>query len=366
MNKQFIKMKNMKIQTKWMMLLLVTAITASACGRDDDPIPDIKPSDGTKLTLEGGPGEGDAENAVYVDLSAEKQTAVKRVSWDLGFYSGGAFRVILNNQTAIAAIETDKTDINAVNSTNTDLDQLASGFTPDKMKLYDDTAGRIEHTVIKEISGTDSENAVYIVHRVFASSVDKENVWKIRILRNGDTGYTLQYAKIDDSSFQTAEISKDATYNFNFFSFTSGTAAVEPAKEEWDFVWSKSMYKTGMGAQQIPYTFSDLIFTNHLAGVKAQQIIFENEEGTSTGNPTYEDFAETDLSGLALSAQRNVIASNWRVTTDDEKGAFHDRYYIIQDVSGNIYKLRFLSMGAGKDGGTRGYPELEYQLVKSK
>lgn len=356
----------MKTQTKWMMLILAGVLSATACSRDNDPVPEIKPSDGTKLTLEGGPGEGDAENAVYVDLSAEKQTAVKRSAWDLGFYSGDAFRVILNNQTAIAAIETDKTDINAVNSSNTDIAQLASGYTPDKMNLYDDTAGRLEHTVIKEINATDGENAVYIVHREFAASVDKADVWKVRILRNGDTGYTLQYAKIDDNSFQTAEISKDAAYNFAFFSFTEGNANIEPAKEEWDFVWSKAIYKTAMGAEQIPYTFGDLVFTNHLAGVKAQQIIFKNEDGTSTGNPSYEDFSETDLSGLTLSPQRNVISSNWRATTGDNAGAFQDRYYLIQDVTGNIYKLKFLVMGAGGDGGERGYPQLEYQLVKSK
>lgn len=356
----------MNTQRTWSTLLIAIVIGFSACDRNNDPTPDIPPSDGTKLTLEGGPGEGDAENAVYVDLSAERQTSVKRNSWDLGFYGGEAFRVILNNQIAISALETDRKEMNDVNSSNTDISQLAHAFSPDKMDLYDDTAGRLEHTAIKEINADADQNKVYIVNRVHGSSVEKDNVWKIRILQNGDGGYTLHYAKIDDSDFQTAEIHKDETHNFTFFSFTEGETQVEPAKAEWDFVWSKAMASTAMGPQVIPYIFSDLIFINHLSGVKAQQIIFEDEDGSANSNPSYEDFSEQHIADVTLSSQRNVISSHWRITTDSEKGAFHDRYYILQDGEGNIYKVRFLAMGSGGDGGRRGYPELEYELVRSK
>lgn len=355
----------MKPQTNLKVFLMAGVIALSACSRDNDPVPDIPPSGGSKLTLEGGPGDGDAENAVYVDLSAEKQTSVKRTSWDLGFYNGDTFRVILNNQTAMSAVETDQTDINAVRSSNTDINDLAYDWTPEKMTLYDDTAGRLEHTVIQEVSADENQNNVYLVNRVHGDKVDKANVWKIRVLQNGDNGYTLQYAKIDDNDFQTAEISKNEAYNFGFFSFTEGEAQVEPAKEEWDFVWTKSASSTEMGPQAIPYIFGDMVFINYLSGVQAQQIIFEDEGGKSTGNPTYEDFTEQDLSGLALSPQRNVISSNWRATVDAKAGVFKDRFYIIQDAAGNTYKLRFLAMGAGDDGGKRGYPELEYELVKS-
>lgn len=159
----------------------------------------------------------------------------------------------------------------------------------------------------------------------------------------------------------TAQTSPDTTARTTLIEEVVVTGQFEPISVR------NSVYKVrSIGPEQIPYTFGDLVFTNHLAGVKAQQIIFKNEEGTSTGNPSYEDFSETDLSGLTLSPQRNVISSNWRATTGDNAGAFQDRYYLIQDVTGNIYKLKFLVMGAGGDGGERGYPQLEYQLVKSK
>ena len=96
------------------------------------------------------------------------------------------------------------------------------------------------------------------------------------------------------------------------------------------------------------------------------QVVAQNNDGSSTGNPSYESFSEADLAKFTLSAARNTISSHWRATTGNPSGAFQGRYYLVKDVAGNIYKLKFLAMGAGEDGGTRGYPELEYKLVKRK
>lgn len=349
--------------TKSLTFTLVAAVMLSACSRGKDPIPDIPPSDGTTLTLDGGPGEGSAENSVYVDLSAEQQVSVKRTSWNLGFYSGNEFRVILNGTTGTSAADAGTNDLAAVNSETFDYTVLASGFEPEKMAFYDDTAGRIEHTVIAGISANEADNNVYVVNTSFGSEVDINNVWKVRILRDGSNGYTLHYAKLDDTDFQTINVAKDGDYLFKHVSFPGGPVNGEPKKADWDFVWGYSIYYTAMGPSvYIPYAFSDLIFINHLGGVSAAEVIFEG-----TDNPTYADFTEADLSGVTFSNERNVISSNWRATTGAQPGVRTDRFYLIKDASGNVYKLRFISMGAGDppvDGGKRGYPELEYTLVK--
>src|SRR5690606_6231756 len=190
-------MKSSITTFKSVSLCLAAAVAVAACSRENDPIPETPPSDGTTLTLDGGPGEGSAENSVYVDLSAEQQTSVKRAGWNLGFYSGSAFRVVLNGTTGTSAMDAGTTDMAEANSTTFDVSQLASGFDPSKMALYDDTAGRIEHTVIAEIAADDAANNVYVVNTAFGSDVDINNVWKVRILREGNNGYTLQYAEID-------------------------------------------------------------------------------------------------------------------------------------------------------------------------
>lgn len=338
--------------------ILATAMLSlsAACTRDNTA-PVIPPSEGSVLTLNGGAGESAAQNSVYVDLSADRQDSVLRSSWNLGFHGGGQFRVILNNTTGASAINAGTTDINAVNSTNVDITTLASGFSADKFAIYDDTAGRVNQTVIAEVSATDASNSVYVVNTVFAGAPSIDNIWKIRVLRSGTTGYTLQYAPLDATSFSTITVPKNDAYHYTHVSFSGGLLNAQPEKTEWDIVWGWNLYYTAFAGGFIPYGFSDLVFLNHLSGVQADVVL--------TADIAFADFAEANISSVTFSSDRNTIGSTWRGTTGATAGVFTDRYYIIRDVAGNIYKLRFNSMGAGSDSGVRGYPEVEYVLVRS-
>src|SRR5690606_6138554 len=171
----------------YLSLALGIALVSTSCTRDNDPDPVIPPSEGSTMTLNGGPGEGAAENSVYVDLSADEQTAVKRESWHIGFYQGSAFRVILNNTMghAITAKSTGQTDINAVNASNVDIDELAFGLDMNTFEvlgsfdLVDDTTGNITKTAIAEIAAGDNE--VYVVHVASGLIIEPANVWKIKV-----------------------------------------------------------------------------------------------------------------------------------------------------------------------------------------
>lgn len=347
---------------KALLLCGVIAISSS-CGRDDVEAPAIPASDGSKLKLEGGEGAGDAANAVYVDFSADKQNSVVRSSWTLGFYGGNEFRVAANGFANAGAAATTSTDINAVNSTNFDINTLTvsqNALSAESFKLFDDTLGRITHTAIAEVSATAASNRVYVINPATGAQVSKENLWKIRVQREGSTGYKLEYAKLDDTNVQTITINKNADFNFTFFSFTQGVVNVEPKKSDWDISWGKHAYFTAFGpANYVPYTFGDLVFLNHLAGTQAAQAVVSTSFTT-----TYEQFNESHLGSIQLSNNRNTVGSTWRATTGSNAGIFPEKYYIIKDSANNIYKLKFVAMGLGSDGGTRGYPEIEYKLVK--
>ncbi|WP_118196399.1 HmuY family protein [Albibacterium indicum] len=351
-------------------LLMGTTVAFTSCERGDDPIPDIPPSDGTELTLDGGEGGSSAANTVFVDLSADKQSSVKRTSWNLGFYNGSQFRVVLNNTAGASAVQVNKADLNAVSESDVNLDDLAIALgSPNAFDNIDDLTGDLSKTLIPEISATADNNKVFVVNPVGGSHgavITADDLYKIRILREGND-YVLQYAKLNDTDFSSLTVKKDEGYNFNYVSFTEGPLTVEPLKAEWDFQWTWSLYAGSMpNGDSYPYGYSDMVFINHHAGVSAAEIVFEDAEGASTGEPTYEDFAEADLAGVSFANTRGVIASSWRKTTGTPLGAQPDRFYLIKDGTGNVYKLRFISMGAGDpptDGGKRGYPELEYKLV---
>jgi hypothetical protein len=338
------------------------AISFAACKKDsDEPVIVVPPSDGSTLTLNGliGAELGSAAgNSVYVDFSADKQTAVDRDSWDLGFYAGADFKVILNASNGSSAIVVNKSDLNAVTTADFDPNSLKVGQGAGTFSLIDDPreANIINKTAIAAISATDAENKVYIINRKggAATVLANDELYKIRIIRKG-AGYTLQYAKVTETTFKTLDITKNADANFQFASLVKGSiVSVEPTKASWDIVWGYSMYYTAT----FPYAFSDLVFINSLAGVSAAPV--------STNVKAYAAFAESDLAGITFSASRDVIGSTWRTSPGQNGtggGVKTDIFYLVKDAAGNVYKLKFNSF-ISNDGGTRGKPVIEYKLIK--
>lgn len=312
-------------------------------------------STGTTLTLDGGTGGSSAVNAVFADLSNNAQSPVKRAGWDLGFYSGADFRVILNNMTGAAAIALTKNDLTQVTAADTVGLALAANPDAASLKLVDDVTGDITKTVIAAVSATDADNKVYLLNRGTSGSIPTKAWVKIRVLRNGTTGYTLQYAGIRETTFKTISITKDNAYNFKFVSFDTGALVeVEPAKARWDIAWTGSIYKTSDGVSDVPYYFSDQVFINFLGGVTAAEIL--------TSTVTYDAYAESNIATTTFKSERSVIGANWRATTGTI-GVKTDRFYVVKDAAGNVYKLKFISF-ISQDGGERGKPKFEFKLVK--
>ncbi len=309
-------------------------------------------STGTTLTLNGGTGGASAVNSVFVDFSANTQTSVLRAGWDLGFYSGDDFRVILNNTTAASVVAVNKTDITQVSASDVNAADLELGFGKGTFSIYDDVNGDLTKTAIPAVSATDADNKVYVINRAGGSGTTSAvaDFYKIRVLRAAN-GYTLQYAKINETAFKTVAITKNTSYNFSYVSFDTGAAvAVEPTKDHWDIEWTYSMYYTGT----TPYGFSDLVFTNYLGNVSAAEVL--------TSTVSYDAYSASNVATTTFSTSRNTISSNWRATTGTI-GVKTDRFYVVKDAAGNVYKLKFISFTTN-DGGTRGYPVIQYALVK--
>lgn len=325
-------------------------------------------SEGSRLTLKGIAGAeagSGALNSVFVDLSSNSMVNVKRDSWVLGFSSGTDFRVKLNNTNGTSAIKISaKADLNTVTAADVVLNDLAIQLgTPESNDVkpfvnIDNVYGDVTKDIIANVSATDADNKVYIVNPSggsHTSVLSLDNLLKIRILRKGN-GYTLQYAKLKETTFKTLDLTKDAANNFVFIAFDDSAKVVnvEPSKAKWDFVWTWSVYYGLMGTAPYPYGFSDVVFVNNLGGAQAAQV--------ATTTVAYADYKESNIAATTFKAERNVIGSDWR-STSPATGVKTDRFYVIKDAAGNVYKLRFISMGAG-DAGKRGEPVLEYVLVK--
>ncbi|RYY68825.1 MAG: hypothetical protein EOO13_11260 [Chitinophagaceae bacterium] len=307
-------------------------------------------------------GGGTFPNKVFIDISAERQTAVNRSTWDLGFYSGSDdYRVILNSSSAMMAKPTNKTDLNAVTAADTlgfsqtlFFDQ--NNPTVTALPFIDYPNGDLTRTAIAAISATAAENKVYIINRGNGVGVPAPaRGWKkVRIIRNSTGGYTLQHADIGATSFTSIDIAKDDAYYFKYVSFENGAVAVEPQKKKWDIAWSYFSNVTNFGSGEVPYLFQDVILLNR--GVAVSKVM--------TATKAFVDFGAADVSLQTFSTAQNAIASDWRAGGGPgvSPSIRTDRYYIVKDGDANYYKLRFTALTT--TGGERGYPAYEAIWLK--
>jgi len=321
------------------------------------------------INVDGG-GEN-YPNKVFIDLSAKRQTAIERTTWDFGFSSGSDFRVILNSSNGMMAKALDETDLNSVTAADTagfglqlSLDAVFAAITsdtppswvPEAITWIDDPSGDLNGTAIAAVSATVDENKVYIVNRGNGpGSTPVELGWKkIRIVRSG-TGYTLQHADIAATTFSEIQITKDSKFSFQYVSLANGAVEVEPAKEKWDIAWTAFSNSTNFGSGPVPYYFQDMILQN-TNGVETAQVL--------TADIAYANFTEADLAGITFATSQTNIGSSWRSGGGPGSGPSlkSDRFYIIKDADGNVYKLKFTAL---LQSGERGKPAFEFELVKS-
>ncbi|WP_339698007.1 HmuY family protein [uncultured Marixanthomonas sp.] len=311
----------------------------------------------------GGPNE---PNQVYIDLSSEKATVVQRDTWDLGFYAGSEFQVAINGSIYMATAQLNETNIDAITQADvSDLKPLVAVGTQDSQPYVDHPDGDITKTAIDAISDTDADNKVYLVnlgYEVGTTAAEQGTVavtgdtrgWKkIRVLKRGDD-YVLQYADLSDTTHQEVTISKTRGYNFTFFSFnTNSTVSVEPEADQWDINFTLF---TNLIEEYGSYGYADGVLHNRKGGVVAYAI---NTDELST---TYDDFSLSNLNTANFQEDQRAIGGSWREVINEDKILYDNMFYIIQDLNGNTYKLKFTALVS--DQGERGYPEFKYELLQ--
>ena len=203
-------------------------------------------STGGKLTLEGNDGAEKYANMVYVDLSNNSQIQIKRKSWNLGFYCGDEFRVILNSSYATVAVASEKTDFAAVTledaqkAPNIAAGAMSEDFSAD---WVDDVEGDLTKTAFGMIAENAAENKVFFVasadNKTNTDGTENRSLWyKVKVTRNGE-GYRVEYGKVGDTTPKTVEIAKNPIYNFVGLSLESGEKVDAQAEgKKWDIMWA--------------------------------------------------------------------------------------------------------------------------------
>ncbi len=333
---------------KILSISLFFAIALASCS--DDEVITPPPSLGSTITLQGGEGGASAANSVYLDFSTETQTSIERISWHLGFNCGSDFGVILNNTTGSRATEAENSI--SINTIMSDEQRayykdtvLALGMGMGSFDIVDTIGQDLSQTIIKE-------GKTYLYD---AGDADIE-LFKVNVTMKDNNTYLLKYALWNSSDVKTLEIAKKPAYHFVGASLAHNRVLdIQPEKNNWDMVWSRNTYISAM-MPGVPFVMADIVFLNK--GVQAAEIMIDE-------TVTYENYGSANIGSAAFSSNTDAIGANWRHGGGPTAAPSvkTDRFYVIRDNAGNTYKLRFISMNDA-DGGVRGYPEVEYAIIR--
>lgn len=350
---------------------IFTAFLFQSCINDNEDPVAVSPIEGSVVN----PSVGGATqpNQIWFDLSSGTETMNQRTDWDLAFYSGDQFKVILNSSIMMAAgLIPNATNIDLVKESDvTALKETVqvANFDPANINYVDTVTGEYisGKTAISEIKANDSENGVYLVNMgrdIFKGTVATGSVttggdlrgWmKVQIVRNG-TGYKVKYAELNSSTHKEVNITKNSDYNFSFFSLKNDRELlIQPEKHSWDICFTVfTNVIEGAGT----YIYADFVLSNLIGGVGAYEVIVP---APSTGSEAYNNFTKDDIDASKfVFDDHRTIGGNWRnpVGTNGLE-TYGDRFYVIKDADGFYFKIRFTRMTSPE--GIRGYPQFEYK-----
>ena len=357
----------------------------AGCKKDSVDYKYPQPYAGQQATLPGVAGTElglNAANSVFVDFSKGVVTPIRRANWDLGLYPGADFKVILNHTMGALAFDTGKQ--NFANVLQADSIALMASLKLDaagSSKYIDPVTGTAADYLAKlvtlKVGETEGTSNIYIINSGYAGVPELTNAipatpttpvippvpfkrpwYKVKVYK-GNNGYRIKYASMfnDNAAFTEFPVNKDLSYNFNYFSFTQLSTAGEPAQSLWDIEWTWTTSKSTDGT--VATATHDFVLINFLGGVSAAEVKIVNQAANE-----YENFNKDKLTGLTYLNTREAIGVKWRSLTADNRPIVNrDRFYVVKDADGNVYKLRFVS-SSNADGGVIGNPVIEYRLVE--
>lgn len=161
--------------------------------------------------------------------------------------------------------------------------------------------------------------------------------------------YTFVYANIDGSNEQTKTLAGTnfTNKNFGYFSFSTGsTLDREPAKADWDLLFTKYQSPIPVGGGQFLYY--------PVSGVKVNK----NMEVAERAGV---DVTNNDTSTLAWSISVIEIGSDWKQFDGSTYVLTDNLSFFIRTASGSVWKIYFTKY----EGGSAGTYTFQKELIAS-
>jgi len=312
--------------------------TLTSCFREDDPVPPyVSPAGVTTVQASTKP---DYSQQTYYDLGTNTFVASNnREDWDIAFScKAGVSAVYLNGSKKMRVYDTQGNDWAAtIDVTDATLPWL-----------YDESTGEPENTAFHNRAA----DRVYILDLGLSTVGNTLGYRKMRFTAADEQTITFEWADFQGNNVQTVTLTKNAEYNFIYFTFRDGgsTKIIEPKKNTYDLEFTQyttRVYLSGSTTEFEWYSVNGVLV---------------NPEGVSVAVDSTDNFAGItydDLGNYTFSTKHDAIGYDWK-TYDINAGVYTiliKNTYLIQDRTGVFWKLRFT--GFTNALGERGYPTFE-------
>jgi hypothetical protein len=328
-------------------------IAFTSCQKEDEAVILPPPGDLTKVIADIGAGPSYNEQ-VYVSLSKNMQVSRNIKDWDIAFEaSPNGYRVYLNTGKNMFACHTGV-------SSFTDVDTVGKEWHVDNAHLDDDSTA-----IGTWYANNLSTNEVLVIDRgkIFYNGASaSQRFKKIKLESVNTTSYTFSYSDFNSSVPVSFTLNKNADYSLMYFSFDGGGHAVDiaPPKDEWDVVFTRYIYtffEEPVGSPFRYYLVTGGLINrwNEVTGVKLVK-------DSIPGYISFEQVNAVSATSFTYTKNADVIGYDWKALDNSLNFVvLPNRYYLVKDRSGFIYKMRFIDFYSTT--GASGYITFQYQRL---
>lgn len=329
--------------------LLVTLLLVTACEKAEKPL--VLPPAGAIDTLSASMGVN-YDNQVYVDFQTGTTKSVPYRSYDLAFEaSADGFRIYLNTAKFMFVGNTGNTDMQGADS---------SGLTwrTETEHLYEDSTAFGEY---RNIAGS-SKLETYVIDRGRTEHFGADRWRKLQVLEVTPTNYKIRYANYDNSNVTDFIVPKDPDYSLVYFSFNGSGSMVDvaPEKTDWDLVFTKYTYTYYSEPVTSPYRHYLVsgALLNKWAGCMNEQM----RKDSSSNYVPFDAFTSNEIASVDFNDLAGKVGFSWK-DYDFTLGyiIIPDRYYLVKDSDGFVYKIRFYDFYDSS--GNKGTAEFEFKRL---
>lgn len=330
-------------------LLPYCLLFLTSCEKEDSPITLPPPGDMKVLSASMGVNY---DNQVYVDLETGFTKTIPYRSWDLAFEnSPSGFRIYLNTAKLMFAANTTTTDMATADSTGKE-------WKTETEHLYDDSTA-LGNWMDASLQ---SMNHVYVIDRGRTEYFGTARWRKLQVLYVNGSEYRIRYSLYNNSQLTEFTIPKNTDYSLSYFSFDNGgqLADVAPPKNMWDMVFTKYTYTYYSEPVNSPYRY--YLVTGALLNKWAGNENICIRMDSTVNYVPFDSLTGPQATAYPLNNLAGSIGFSWK-DYDFSLGyvILPNRYYLVKDPPGYIYKIRFIDFY--DDQGNKGTAKFEYQRL---